>query len=156
MNTIRKKKIISRSPEETVKLGECLGKALGRGDIVCFFGALGTGKTTLIKGIAKGLRINQLKVNSPTFVLMNIYDGRLPLFHFDLYRLDNIAEISAIGYDEFLYDDGVAVIEWAERLGSGLPEEYLKIELGHKADNERVLTISSIGKRYAKFRECLN
>src|SRR3989338_6904219 len=102
------------------------------------------------------MRISQVKVNSPTFVLMNIYEGRFPLFHFDLYRLDKMDEISTIGYDEFLYDDGVAVIEWADRLGYYLPEEYLKVELKHKKLNERTVIISSVGKRYEKMDRYLN
>ena len=150
MKTINQQAIVSKSPQETVRLGERLGKALKRGDIICLFGDLGTGKTTLIKGIARGMGLRRCAVNSPTFVLMNIYEGRLPLFHFDFYRLDGIGEISAIGYDEFLYDDGVAVIEWADRLGSELPVEYLKVELKHKDLNERILQFSARGQRYDK------
>jgi tRNA threonylcarbamoyladenosine biosynthesis protein TsaE len=153
---INKQKILSKSSAETIKFGEQLGRKLKCGDIVCFFGDLGSGKTTLIKGIAKGMRIRQTKVNSPTFVLMNIYQGRLPLFHFDLYRLNDVQEIRSIGYDEFVYDDGVSVIEWADRLGDHLPEEYLKVELKHKTLHERVMIISSIGKRYEKIYKSLN
>ena len=83
-------------------------------------------------------------------LLMNIYEGRLPLFHFDFYRLDSLREISGIGYDEFLYDDGVAVIEWADRLGKDLPAEYLKVELRHKNLNERIVQFSARGPRYDK------
>ena len=148
MTTIHKQKTVSRSPEETVQLGEHLGKALKRGDIICLFGDLGSGKTTLIKGIAQGMGIRRSHVHSPSFVLMNIYEGRLPLFHFDLYRLDYIGEIRAIGYDDFLYNDGVAVIEWADKLGSHLPEQYLKVELKHKKLNERIIRLSAHGKRF--------
>ncbi|MCK5082016.1 MAG: tRNA (adenosine(37)-N6)-threonylcarbamoyltransferase complex ATPase subunit type 1 TsaE, partial [Candidatus Omnitrophica bacterium] len=109
---------------------------------------LGSGKTTLIKGIAEGLNIDPKKVNSPTFVLMNIYQGRLPLFHFDLYRLEDLYGIRSIGYDEFLYGDGISVIEWADRLGEFLPEEYLKIEMEHKKLDERVIRLS------ARNRDC--
>jgi tRNA threonylcarbamoyladenosine biosynthesis protein TsaE len=148
VTTAYQQKTVSQSPEETIQLGEQLGKALRRGDIICLFGDLGSGKTTFIKGIAAGMEISRSQVHSPTFVLMNIYEGRLPLFHFDFYRLDNIREIGAIGCDEFLYDDGVAVIEWADRLGQDLPEEYLKVELKHKAINERVVIVSPVGRRY--------
>jgi len=136
------RKFISKSPEETIDFGEHLAKSFREGDIVCFFGDLGTGKTTFIKGIAKGLKINRTKVNSPTFVLMNVYHGRLPLFHFDLYRLNDIEGISSIEYDEFLYDNGVSVIEWADRLGTLVPDEYLKVELKHKRDDQRVIQLS--------------
>jgi len=150
---MKKQKFISKSPEETIGFGEYLAKSFKEGDIICFFGDLGSGKTTLIKGIAKGLKIGHAKVNSPTFVLMNVYHGRLPLFHFDFYRLDNIEEISSIGYDEFLYADGVSVIEWADRLGTLLPDEYLRIELKHKRDDERVIQLSAKGLRYQNIVE---
>lgn len=141
-------RILSKSPGETARLGERLAGCLKGGDIICFFGDLGSGKTTLIKGIARGLNVSPAKVNSPTFVLMNAYEGRLPLFHFDFYRLENIQGIGSIGYDEFLYDDGVSVIEWADRLGTFLPEEYLKVELKHKKFDERVVRLSAKGRRY--------
>ena len=141
-------KIISSGPEETKAFGKHLAKCLKSGDIVCLFGDLGSGKTTLIKGIAAGLNISPTKVNSPTFVLMNIHEGRLPLFHFDLYRLENIHGINSIGYDEFLYGDGVSVIEWADRLGEFLPEEYLKIEMKHKKLDERVIQLSAKNRNF--------
>lgn len=150
---MKTRKFISKSAEETIDLGEYLAKLFQEGDIICFFGDLGSGKTTFIKGIAKGLKIGHAKVNSPTFVLMNIYHGRLPLFHFDLYRLDDIEGINSIGYEEFLYDGGVSVIEWADKLGALLPDEYLKIDLKHKKINERVIQLSARGSRYQKMIE---
>lgn len=143
-----RQEFVSKSPEETIGIGEHLGKWLKKGDIICFFGDLGSGKTTFIKGIAKGLKIGQKKVHSPTFVLMNVYQGRLPLFHFDLYRLEDAQEISDLGCDEFFYDDGVSVIEWANRLGTFLPEEYLRIDLKHRKLDERVIRLSAKGLRY--------
>ncbi|MEK6583736.1 MAG: tRNA (adenosine(37)-N6)-threonylcarbamoyltransferase complex ATPase subunit type 1 TsaE, partial [Nitrospirota bacterium] len=113
------------------------------------------GKTTLIKGIAKGLRIAPERVNSPTFVLMNAYHGLLPLYHFDLYRLEAIHEISSIGYEEFLYGDGVAVIEWAERLGALTPKEYLRIKLAHKGEDQRLIKIFPAGTRYSQLVDSL-
>lgn len=140
--------ILSKSTDQTIQLGEQLAKHLRKGDILCLEGELGSGKTTLIKGIAKGLKIASEKVTSPTFVLMNAYEGRLPLYHFDLYRLEEIHEISSIGYEDFLYGHGVAVIEWAERLGKLAPKEYLRVELRHKGENERLLKLSAVGERY--------
>ena len=143
--------VLSKSTDQTLELGEKLAKHLRKGDIVCLEGDLGSGKTTLIKGIAQGLKIAPEKVNSPTFVLMNAYHGRLPLYHFDLYRLEAIHEISSIGYEEFLYGDGVAVIEWAERLGQLTPKEYLRVELKHKSENERSIKLSAVGKKYHEY-----
>jgi len=145
---MRKSELLSKSPEETIGIGEHLAKCVKKGDIICFFGDLGSGKTTLIKGIAGGLKISQNKVHSPTFVLMNIYQGRLPLFHFDLYRLESAQEINALGCDEFFYDNGVSVIEWADRLGTFLPKEYLRVDLKHRKLNERVIRLSAKGTRY--------
>ena len=140
--------ILSKSTDQTIKLGERLAKHFKKGDIVCLQGDLGSGKTTLIKGIAKGLNINPVEVNSPTFVLMSAYQGRLPLYHFDLYRLANTAQIGAIGYEEFLYGDGVSVVEWAERLGALTPKEYLRVELKHKGENGRSIKLAAAGERY--------
>lgn len=135
-------------PFETITLGKHLAKAVRSGDIICLFGDLGSGKTTLIKGVAEGLKIAPQKVSSPTFVLMNIYEGRLALFHFDLYRLEDVQGIGSIGYDEFLYDDGVSMIEWADRLGPFLPKEYLKVEMKHKNENQRSIHVTAHGGRY--------
>jgi tRNA threonylcarbamoyladenosine biosynthesis protein TsaE len=140
--------LISKNTEETKVFGRHWAKHLKGGDILCFFGDLGSGKTTLIKGIAEGLKIDQNKVSSPTFVLMNVYEGRLTLFHFDFYRLENIREIDSIGYDEFLYGNGISVIEWADRLGASLPGEYLKVEMEHRALEERSIRLTAVGPRY--------
>lgn len=139
---------LSGSREETVRFGARLSRHLKPGDIVCLFGELGSGKTTLVKGLAKGLRIPTERVHSPTFTLLNVYAGKQDLFHFDFYRLNNVAQIAGIGYDEFLYGKGVSVIEWAERFGRLLPKEYLGIELSHKGPQERRLKMSAHGKRY--------
>lgn len=142
------KKIITKSPEETKAFGKRLAKYFKQGDIICFFGDLGSGKTTIIKGIAEGLKIDSKKVNSPTFVLMNVYEGRRTLFHFDLYRLEDIEGISSTGYDEFFYGNGVSFIEWADRLGTFLPKEYLKVEMTHKTLEERRIKLTAKGVRY--------
>ena len=145
------KKIITKTPEETMQIGEKIGKKVSIGDIICLFGDLGAGKTTFVKGLAKGLKYNIKKVTSPTFVLMNIYEGRLPVYHFDLYRIEENAELVMIGYDEFLYGDGVAVIEWAERLNTLMPKERLDIELTHKKPEGRMIKMTAKGKHYETF-----
>lgn len=148
-------RIQTHSPEETMRFGQELARHLKAGDILCLSGDLGSGKTTLVKGIAKGLKIKESDVISPTFVLMNIYDGRLPLYHFDFYRLDDIKEIAAIGCDEFLYGNGVAVIEWAERLGELMPEERLDVHLHYGNQSERVIALTPKGDRYKRLMQCL-
>ena len=111
--------MISHSPAETEALGEQIGRSAGRGLVLALSGDLGAGKTQLVKGIARGLGVTA-RVHSPTFTLVNEYGGgRLKLFHLDLYRLETPAQILSAGIEEFLSPDGVAVIEWAERLEDG-------------------------------------
>ena len=141
--------VLSHHPDETMKLGASFAQHLKGGEILCLWGDLGTGKTTFIKGIACGLKIDPAKVQSPTFVLMNAYEGRLPLFHFDFYRIEHEKEILALGFEEYFYGQGVTVVEWAQKLGSLLPREYLRLELSHKTENERLIQISALGKHYA-------
>ncbi len=152
---MKSQSIISKSAEETKAFGKRLAGNLKGGDIICFFGDLGSGKTTFIKGLAEGLKINQKKVNSPTFVLMNVYEGRLTLFHFDLYRLEDIQGINSIGCDEFFYGNGVSVVEWADRLGEFLPKDYLRIEMKHKTLEERAIRLIGKGQRYQSLIETI-
>ncbi len=154
MKTIQ---VLSTSARQTARLGRQLARHLRKGDIVCLEGELGSGKTTLIKGVAQGLGISPMQVHSPTFVLMNVYTGQagLSLYHFDLYRIESVNDINAIGYEEFLYGDGVAMIEWAERLGDLTPQEYLRIELMHKDEDQRLINLFAFGKRYHQVVEAL-
>ena len=139
--------VVSRSREDTMQLGTRFAKVLKRGDIVCLFGELGAGKTTLVKGLAKGFRVKPEKVHSPTFVLLNIYEGKVPLYHFDLYRIES-PDLLGMGYEEFFYGEGIAVIEWSEKLGGFMPKDYWQVELAHAGDDVRKVSISSHGKRY--------
>ena len=141
-------KIVSLSVSDTIKIGRKLAKNLEKGDIICLIGKLGSGKTVLTKGIAAGLGIKKEKIISPTFVLIRQYYSKIPLYHFDLYRLAAPKDILFLGYEEYLYDEGVAVIEWADRLKYLLPKDYLKIELFIREDNQRMLKFSAFGKHY--------
>ena len=136
--------ITSHREEETIKLGNRLAKVLKPGDIVCLFGDLGSGKTTLVKGLVQGLKMKPSQVNSPTFVLMNIYEGKVPIYHFDLYRIEG-KDLLNIGYEEFFYDEGISVVEWAERLGPELPKEYIAVQLTHQSEQERLIKVSAQG-----------
>ena len=121
-------KIRLKNTNETLKLGEIIGKFLNPGSIIALVGDLGAGKTELVKGIAKGLGVDE-EPNSPTFVIMNRYEGRIPLYHFDLYRVSSEEELFGIGYDEFFFGEGVAAVEWADRVQDIFPEHTTKIEI---------------------------
>ncbi len=141
-------RFLSHKPQETVQLGKKIVQYLKPGDIVCLFGDLGSGKTTFVKGMAQGLGINRANVLSPTFVLMHIYEGRIPLYHFDFYRLDQPKEIMGIGYEEFFYGDGITVVEWADRLKGLIPKQSIRIKFSYKNKEGRLITISTQGQRY--------
>jgi tRNA threonylcarbamoyladenosine biosynthesis protein TsaE len=130
------KTIITRSAAATQKLGQELAGALNAGDIVCLIGGLGAGKTCLVQGICRGLKVPEY-VNSPTFKIVNEYRGRVPVYHFDLYRLDNRAQIEGLGYEEYLCGGGITLIEWAEKIIPYLPETYLEISLTRVTENAR-------------------
>ena len=120
--------IYLNSSEETLKLGEIIGKSLNPGSIIALVGDLGAGKTVLVKGIAQGLGIEE-EPNSPTFVIMNYYEGRIPLYHFDLYRLSDEDELIGIGYDECFFGNGVCAVEWADRISDIFPDHTIKIDI---------------------------
>ena len=122
-------KFATNSPEETMALGRELGKLVGPGDVVALFGSLGSGKTTLVKGIALGLGVDPKIVRSASFLLMQEYHGKLPIYHFDAYRLEGPRDMSRLGCDEFFWGEGLSIIEWADRVEESLPEEYIKISL---------------------------
>jgi tRNA threonylcarbamoyladenosine biosynthesis protein TsaE len=140
-----KKEIIINSIEDTIALGEKLGKELNKNMVVCLEGDLGAGKTTFTKGIGKGLDICEI-INSPTFVIMKIYNGRLPLYHLDVYRLDN--ESGDDYLIEYFEAGGVSVIEWADNISDLLPADFLKISIFDMGDKMRKFVFESTGYIY--------
>jgi tRNA threonylcarbamoyladenosine biosynthesis protein TsaE len=148
--------IISHSPEETLRLGEFLGKHLTSGSLVALSGELGSGKTCLTQGIARGLEVPEdLYVTSPSYTLVNEYSGRLRLFHVDLYRIENMAELNDIGIDEIMASDDVTVIEWADKMIEILPKERLFISITILDDQRRNLLLTGDGQRAANLIEKL-
>jgi len=133
-------------------MGARLGKLLAEGDIICLEGELGTGKTCFIQGIGRGMGIRE-RITSPSFTLIREYRGqgaRLRLYHIDLYRIEEVVEAFLLGLDDYLYDGGVCVIEWAERARDILPWECLWITLRHLGERERSLTLEARGRRYGQ------
>ena len=134
--------LTTKSAAETIELGKKIGAFLLPNDVIALTGQLGAGKTTLIQGIADGLGVKDY-VTSPTFIIINEYEGRLPFYHVDLYRLDYIKDIAALGIEEYFTRGGVCVIEWAERLKGLLPPGAEKIELKIISEEEREICVSS-------------
>jgi len=119
----------TRTPEETFFVGERLGELCCSGQVYSLCGDLGTGKTVFAQGFAKGLGIAD-PVNSPTFTILQVYSaGRMPFYHFDVYRIADVAEMEEIGYEEYFYGDGVCLIEWADLIEEILPERYVKVTI---------------------------
>jgi tRNA threonylcarbamoyladenosine biosynthesis protein TsaE len=139
--------LVSHSPEETRDIGARLGKLAEAGDIFLLIGELGTGKTCLTQGIARGLDIKDDAL-SPSFVIMRELYGRLPLYHIDLFRLERLEEIEELGLDDYLYGSGVCVVEWAERGLPLLTPEHLLIELSFRDDTQRNLNLKPSGEHY--------
>ncbi|MFA5157253.1 MAG: tRNA (adenosine(37)-N6)-threonylcarbamoyltransferase complex ATPase subunit type 1 TsaE [Candidatus Omnitrophota bacterium] len=150
-------KILSKSIKQTLDIGKKIAKNLAKGDIICLFGDLGSGKTVLVKGIASGLGIKKEDVISPTFVLIRQHNAKnnIPVYHFDLYRLKGCPDVAALGYEEFFYGGGISLIEWADRLKELMPRECLKIKLAVKGENSRSIEISCQGRRYDKLMEAI-
>ena len=135
---------LSHSAEETEKAGMELGRMLKRGDVVSLRGSLGAGKTVLAKGIAKALSINEAIV-SPTFTIVQEYDaGTMPMFHLDLYRLSGDDEFESMGGEEFLYPDGITLIEWSEKIEDMLPDDTVYINITINEDQSRDIEIEGI------------
>lgn len=131
------------SGEETISLGLRLGKLLNDGDILALAGDLGSGKTWFTKGVALGLEISSdTVITSPSFSLMNEYQGRHTLFHMDVYRLENVADFLDAGLDEYLYENGITVMEWADRWPELLPERSIKVQLMILDEYSREITLS--------------
>ena len=136
---------ITHSPEETRALGRTLAQALQGGAVVAFTGDLGAGKTAFVSGMAEGLGIEE-RVTSPTFTIVNEYEGgRLPLFHFDMYRLGSADELFDIGWEDYLARNGVCAVEWSENVDEALDGDTIRVDISRgEDDNTRIITIEGV------------
>ena len=133
---------LSHSPEETEQLGEQLGRTLRPGSVVAYRGDLGMGKTAFTRGLARGLGCT-CRVTSPTFTIVNEYSGALPLFHFDMYRLDSSDDLFDIGWEDYLSRGGVCAVEWSERVEDALPDDTLWVSFARgNGENDRIITVT--------------
>jgi len=149
--------IITHSPGQTYSLGRMLGRLLGPGDVVCLQGDLGTGKTCLTQGIGAGLNVVGT-IHSPTFVFVNEHPPATSgpyLYHIDLYRISDISDVFGLGVEDYIYGDGVTVIEWAERAREMMPRERLWISLSFTDHTKRTLILEATGERYVRILEQL-
>jgi tRNA threonylcarbamoyladenosine biosynthesis protein TsaE len=142
---------VSHSQSQTKRWGKKLAQLLEGGEIIGLSGELGTGKTCFARGVAEGLGVGaNAWIRSPTFTLINEYHGRLPVYHIDLYRVSGRAEQEGLDLREYLYGDGVCVVEWFEYLPADEAEEFLEVNFAHAAVNRRTLTFSARGDRYER------
>jgi len=142
-------RVETAAPHETGLFGERLGTLLQAGDVVGLNGPLGSGKTCMVQGIARGLGVpDEQYVRSPTFIILNIYSGRLPIYHLDLYRIASLEELEEIGFREAIEGGGVSVIEWADRVRGTLPREHILLTIQHQGGDRRLLSASAEGERY--------
>lgn len=143
----------TNSPEDTFAFGQKMAGLVSTGDVLCLSGELGAGKTLLVQGIGAGLQVGDV-VTSPTFTILNVYAADLPIYHFDLYRLEHPDELADIGFYEYIEGDGLAIIEWPDKFSEELPDEYLWVEMKTgDSPNERLLCLHPRGARYEQFCE---
>jgi tRNA threonylcarbamoyladenosine biosynthesis protein TsaE len=146
--------IVSHGAEQTRRLGAHLAYLLAPGDIVLLEGEFGTGKTTFVQGMARGLGLDAHYVNSPTFTLINEYrGGRHRLYHVDLYRLEDEEQVATLGLEDYFDRSGVVAIEWPEQASPWLPDESLLVRFAHLSDTKRTLKFYAHGHRYAELLE---
>jgi tRNA threonylcarbamoyladenosine biosynthesis protein TsaE len=145
------KTFYTHSPEETQEVGVRIGRQLKPGDVVALIGELGVGKTCLTQGIARGAGIHPHEtVNSPSYILINEYKGKMPIYHIDLYRLQHLKEIVGLGLEEYLEGDGICVIEWGNRMQQLLPENYIQIRITGEDEFMRTIEVTVISNDTTK------
>jgi len=146
--------IVTTSPRQSQNLGQNLGRLVQGGEIIGLVGELGAGKTCFVRGFAEGIEVSaDAWVRSPTFTLINEYSGRLPVYHVDLYRVGKQDELDSLNLREYLYSDGVSLIEWFEFLPANEVDEYLELHIAHGGGNRRQIDFIAHGQRYERLLE---
>ncbi len=133
---------ITKTPDETIDLGRKIGRLLKKGDILAMQGTLAAGKTTITKGIAESLGVTDT-ITSPTFCLISEYEGKMPLYHMDVYRLEGTDDFENLGTDDMLYGEGISIIEWSEKIMDALPKKTIILKLEPQDDGSRIITIQN-------------
>lgn len=140
-------KITVNNLKDTEMVGKIIGRNLTNGTVLCLDGDLGAGKTTLTQFIAKEFGINEY-LTSPTFTIIKEYEGKLPFYHMDVYRIESEEDMYDLGYDEYIYSEGVTIIEWSHKIKNILPKNRINIEIQRVGDNQRILHITGSGITY--------
>jgi tRNA threonylcarbamoyladenosine biosynthesis protein TsaE len=144
--------LIVNSLKDTEQLGKIISRCLEKGTVICLDGDLGVGKTALTQFIAKEFGVDEY-ITSPTFTIIKEYEGRLPFYHMDVYRIESEDDMYDLGYDEYIYSEGVTIIEWSHNIVGILPEERINIEIQRLDDQRRLININGKGKTYEKLAE---
>lgn len=145
-------KITVNNLQDTEKIGKIISRCLEKGTVLCLDGDLGAGKTAITQFIAKEFGVKEY-ITSPTFNIIKEYEGRLPFYHMDVYRIESEDDMYDLGYDEYIYSEGVTVIEWSEKIRGILPEERIDVKIDRIDDNKRIMTIEGKGVVYDKITE---
>ncbi len=138
--------------KDTERIGKIISRCLDEGTVLCLDGDLGVGKTALTQFIAKNFGVKEY-ITSPTFNIIKEYEGRLPFYHMDVYRVDSEDDMYDLGYDEYIYSEGVTIIEWSHKIKDILPDERISIEIQRLDDTSRIMIIEGKGKTYDKLAE---
>ena len=137
------KEFVSKSKEETIKIAKEFAKSLVEGDIVLLDGDLGAGKTVFVKGVTDYFSGGSAIAISPTFMIVNVYETNPEIYHFDLYRIEDVSELDAIGAEEYLFGNGISFVEWPERANGYFPNKSIKVEIKKLSDSERLIRIEN-------------
>ncbi len=149
--------LISNNIEETINLGRIIGEGLNKGNIIALIGELGSGKTCITRGIARGMGISEeFHITSPTFTLINEYPGRIPLYHLDVYRLSGSGDLEDLGYEEYFYGKGAIVIEWADKIKNIIPPDSIFVYLKYLGEKKREIKISYEGDNISEIIKRIN
>ena len=135
-------KFVTNNTEETIELGKKIGNYLRKGDVIAMQGTLAAGKTTITKGIAQSLDISET-ITSPTFCLISEYEGKMPLYHTDVYRLDNEEDFANLGTEDMIYGNGVSIIEWSEKIMNELPKKTIILKIEPQENGSRIITLDN-------------
>lgn len=135
-------KFVTNNTKETIELGKKIGNYLRKGDVIAMQGTLAAGKTTITKGIAQSLDISET-ITSPTFCLISEYEGKMPLYHMDVYRLDNEEDFANLGTEDMIYGNGVSIIEWSEKIMNELPKKTIILKIEPQEDGSRIITLDN-------------